>query len=290
MTDTVAQIVFGAVCPLVLAVALAFPGAKAKRDEKGRDRFAWRLVAALGVPVIVAFIALYGWPKEDWQHVMYVPAAALAIGIVSAVTKRGLVRRLVMAVVLGAGVAACIWPIIEPESITLKLGVAGGVALVSLVLEPIGRSAGPATPLALALAVAASAATVLISGFLKLSVPYGALGVALASVGGVSLIRDRSLTLGDGPMAVVASMIVVTPVTAYLYALHNEPSPWPFVLAAAAPLALLLALPARGWIGVVLRFVLVAAPCAAAILMQLNEGEDAAEDDPYADMYRDMMG
>ena len=68
MDDTTRQIWFGLVAPVAIAGAVIAPGCCAGRADDGRDRWALRFPVALGVPVVLAFLMLYGRVVEQWMH------------------------------------------------------------------------------------------------------------------------------------------------------------------------------------------------------------------------------
>ncbi|MHC5025762.1 MAG: hypothetical protein ACYTGR_03255 [Planctomycetota bacterium] len=298
MTDTVAQAIFGIGCPFAIGGFVAALGAQAT-DERGRARFTWRLALAAGLPVTLAFIGLFGQPADAWHKLLYVPAVGIAIAVLAAFAPRRALVRLGLLLALTAATMACAWPVLRPETNGLKAATAGAVFVVTLVLEGLlQRRPGAGPIIAIGLALTASSALVLASGFLTLAVAYGALAVAVTAIGVVGGLRNRSLAAHGGLAAVVGPMLVLGPLTGWLYTKDGGAGlPLAYLaLPTIAPLAMWLVEPfprrlREGWFGLIARLAIVMLVCGAAgTLAIVGAGDEAAEDDPYADMYKDMMG
>ena len=102
-------------------------------------------------------------------------------------------------------------------------------------------------------------------------------------------------TLADGALAVVVPVLVAVPVVRWLY-VHSEGGLVPpicFILVAAAPLLLsVLAIPKLrkpAWIAIPIVIILVGGVGAVANITANNAVHEAASDDPYADIYLDVM-
>jgi hypothetical protein len=294
LDDTTSHVLFGAVAPLVIAVVCATMVAL-------RPRVAWLVPLGLGGGALLAFFALYGWPREQWEHVAFVAAAGTAIGVVMAMSGQrpgaggGRVRSGAL-LALAVLVTAAVWPVLRREPWAIRVVPAVGTLILALALDPLAaRRPGPRLLVALTMALAASAAVVLLSGFMKLAVPYGALVPATLVLAVASIWRPRPMTAGI--VAVVAPMLVVVPLVARLY-MMGDPPPVPvaaFVLPTAAPLLVWLGeLPplrrVPRWLLTVTLWLAVAAVCATAIVLAARGGTIADADDPYADMYQEMMG
>ncbi|NNF44973.1 MAG: hypothetical protein HKN62_18370 [Phycisphaerales bacterium] len=295
MGETAQQVVFGLVAPVLIAAG-AIGVATWGRIEKV-PRWRWLIPVALAVPVAVAFFALYGWPREQWQRVAFVPVAGLIVGIVAVMTGRGVLARGGLLLVLGGLTGAAIWPIVARETWVWRiLPVVATIALAALLAPLATRRAGPAVPGGLAIATAGTAAMVLISGFLKLTIPIGAGAMTLAVLTAITL-RRTQLRPGLETIAVVSPLLVVAPLVAWLYmtSAGDELPAASFVLPAAAPLLLwagetgpLRRRPA--WLRVAVAWVLVAAVVAIAIALALQAAPERGEEDPMEDLYRQMMG
>jgi hypothetical protein len=297
MGETSQQIVFGLVAPLLIAAAVIGPATARACREGDRDRLAWRIPVGLAMPVVLAFVVLYGRPREQWQHVLFVPVAGAVVGVVMAFTPRSVWPRGVLFVILGVLATVAVWPVLERESMWWKLGAAAGTLALAAGLEPLAvRRPGVSLPGGLALAAAAVTTIVLISGFMKLAVPLAALVIGLGVCALVALWRCR-FSLADGAVAVVTPLLVVSLIVAWLYMVSSGDAlpAASFVLPAAAPLALWLGeLPLlrrrSPWLAVPVRWALVAAICGVAVALALRPGGEDASDDPVGEMYRDMMG
>ena len=296
MDDTAKQICFGLVAPLLIAGAALGPAWRPA--ESGRDRRAWRIPVALGVPVVLAFVMLYGPVTEKWQATVYVAAVGTAAGVAMAISPRAVLVRGLLLAALAAGTTVAVWPVFaEGDPRWIRVVPAAGTLLLAAALEPLAvRRPGASVPGALTIAAGATAAIVLNSGFLKLTAPIGALTVALGVSAALALFRRR-LSLADGAVAVVAPLLVVAPLVAWLYAAGSGASipAVSYALPAASPLLLWAGeLPVvrdrPAPVAVAVRWLLVFGVCAVAIVLAFGVFAEAAPTDDLDAMYREMTG
>lgn len=314
LDDTTRYLLFGAGVPLALAGGLMLLGAALRPrsplpPEAGaagstggrvasRDGPAWRSRVALGVgvPPILAFLVLFGWPigTETWRTAAYAPMLGLACALAIGPGSRPWWTTAACAVV-GPLLALLVMPYTRPEPAWVRwLPAAFGAALV-LPVELLARrrgSAGRSLAVALALAGAAAGGLVLFSGFMKLSVPLVAMTTGAACVCLAAWRRSAAPLAGSA-----APIVTLTAATALYHAWLNAKfldSPIPtgaFALVAAAPLAAWVGELApiarrRAWVAGTARVALVAGMCAAGVAMALLADEHAeAGDDPYSEMY-----
>ncbi len=284
----------GVAVPLVVGAAAGFAFSRpASRDEAENSR-RWRVVLALAVPVVAAFLVIIGLPDEQWKRLIWVPVAGGVLGLMASRTKR-LPPWLLMAVIAGLGLII-VWPVVRSEH-AVWYAVAGAAPFVILAgTEPVvRRRRGWEIPLALAMAAGGAAAVILASGMITLAATVAALGFALVGLTIPALAR-RHVGLAGGPLHVAVPLIVLALLVRHLYVVAEggEIPRLAFVMAAAAPLGLWLgelAPPAQRnrTVGTVLRLAGVLLLSGAAVGLSLGESVELEDDDPYADMYRDMM-
>lgn len=301
MNETTAQILFGFVAPVIVAGVLVWPGRRGPDDERTkRARGAWRLPVAIGGPVVLAFLALYGWPSEQWTHVVFAAAAGVVVGVVTALTPRAAWARVMLAAVLGLLVVLAIWPVVQREVGGYRLWPGLMTVLVLLALDPVARRRpGPGLPALLWLVMAVTTSIVLISGFLKLTVALAPVPVALAMIAVIAAVRRQPRGLGDGGLAPVVPMLVVGPFVAWLYMTSSGGG-----VPDACFVLPLLAAPAAAWAGEIpalrkrspalagaIAWLVAIVLCGAALGLALRgpAGDDGPVD-PYEQMYQDMMG
>lgn len=283
MGETARQIVFALVAPLAIVLAVVAPGLGARPGAPSgagtagsRDRFAWRFPLALATPVALAFVVLYGWPTEQWHHVMFVAPAGLAVGVAMSLAPRSAWVRGSLFAALGALAVLAVWPVLRGESVWCVVWIAGGTMLAVAALEPLAaRRPGVSVPGALTLAAGTAAVVVLQSGFIKLTIPLVALATVLAACTALAAWRC-DLSLADGAVAVVAPMLIVGPCVAWLYMASSE-DPFPvasFVLPAFAPCLMwpgeLRPVRERSpWAAVAIRWTAVAVGCGLAVVLTI---------------------
>lgn len=295
MDDQTQQIVFGLVSPLVITGALLAPGLLSKPNENGRERWQLRVPLAVGAPVVLAFLALYGWPgaSETWRMAAFAPMLGILAALVLALTPTPWLRAVLVVAVAGA-LTLLIRPYTKPEHWMVRMLPAPALAALVGLMEPLAsRRRGLSLTIGIAIAVGAAATMVLHSGFLKLSVPIGALAVSTMVLAVYSLWRP-DLSLARGVMFIVLPTTFTALFFAYLEVRFGKgpTPPAAFALVAFAPLAMWVGelgvfRSRRRWVGVALRAVLVAATCAIGIGLALTAKKQAPED-PYADFYKDM--
>jgi hypothetical protein len=249
MDDLDRMIVFGVVLPFVIGWVFVLPMSKrrgrvggatgadgateASTNESnrsrtaGRDRHAWRIVLAVGVASIVAFLGLFDWPTDDlslsawWgglgqdQLVAYAVLVGMVLGIVMSVTPRAMWLRAVLVVVLAALVTLIAWPIVRTESLLYKAMPAAGTVVFAALFEVLAvRRAGVCVPIALSLSLGTTAVLVAATGFQ----PLGLSAVAAAVVLGVCSIVAlwRPVTVADGVVLVVVPLLVLVPLFAWV--------------------------------------------------------------------------
>ena len=294
MDDTTLQGIFGVGLPLIAA---AVSGWWVPADAG--ERLSRRTVLAPAVAtaaMVIAFLGLYGAPAEQWQSVMWVPLVGLGGALVWTFWRRSLSVPLVAAVV-AAGSMAAVWPVLARETWAIRSCGAIVAFVLILLVEPVARRRpGPAVPIALGLSLGGTAGLILLSGFLKLALPVAALGFAIGGLGLVALFRRRAVG-GWGVVAVAAPVLAQAPLVAWLY-MTSGGDTMPiaaFFLVALAPLGLWVGelpfvLGWRAWLAASLRIVAVLVLVGAGVGLAVTAEDEAAEDDPYADLYGEMMG
>ncbi len=248
--------------------------------------------------MILAFLALYGWPagSETWRTAAFAPILGLAAAMPLLVIRAPWARAVT---VLGLAVAlpVLLLPYTRPEQWVIQL-LPG--ALVVVLVGPmevlVARRRGPSMAIGLAIAAGAATGLVLVSEFLKLSIPLAALSFSTALLA-VYTLRRPTLSLAAGPLLVIVPTTATALVFAWLEEKYRQ-GPIPvaaFALAALAPLAMWLAelaplLRRRARLGGVVRVALVAGACAGAFALALVRPKPASPSGDYDRMYHDMLG
>jgi hypothetical protein len=346
MTDELKQILFGIAFPFAFSLA-AMAAAFARRrtvdvakpsphpSPGGRGGtspafWPWQATCAVGVPLVLAYILLYGMPalpeplrsmlpaidggtSDTWRTAVFPPLVGLIASIplwfAGSLSPRASGVLFALAAIVVAGLTPwLIYPYLKPEPWAVHLVAPVAALAVIAAVEPVAaRRSGPSVIIALGFACAAAAGLILMANFLKLSIPMGALAMAMLGVMVIALLR-RGATLSRGPLLV----IVPATITAVLFAWLNHrflEGPIPigaFALVALSPVMLWAgewppndaerrATPANiRWLGGLARIAAVLLTCAAGLawaMLATNAAEDdAAADDPYADMYEGLMG
>lgn len=233
----------GVIAPVLVAVAtLAVFGRDSVRGPG----------AALTLALLVSCVAQEPIetipPTAAWQWVPIAALLATAVGLAAgerAVNRAGRC----MVCVLSATLACLLLPLPEWSSADARLLLAFGIACLSMLTLPLGmHRGGVSTWFGVAIAFAGSATLVLATGFAKLAVPVGAVGVSCVAVG-VTAWRSphRSLHAGIAGTIAVASMLGMASAAAFAFQTSQLPG-WIPALSAAAPLGLWLgeAPPFRG--------------------------------------------
>jgi len=299
------QIIFGAIVPLIVAI-LTVAAPQRTDEEPLRERAAWRWPLLLGFIVLLGhagmsdvldFEALF---DEKWKRVFYVPILGVTAGILMSFTPRWWWLRAAIAAALGASVwMATRGVFVEADPLLAKIIPAAGTFILLCILEPLAmRERGPLLPLGMWIGTGGAAALILDSGWMSGAIAVGSMSIAMFVIA-IASFFDRRLSLADGALAVVLATTVTMLDVRYVYAVSENPagtiSPIPFVICGLAPFALWTArlpwLRDRSlWLRVPLAAFLAAMVCAVAMLTaQLGRGDDAAPDDPYADMYQEYM-
>ncbi len=292
----VRQVLFAVVLPLLMGIAIAFPGSKTNRNDEGeviRDRNAWRIPFALAMAGGMAFLALEGWPDDQWHSLLLAIIVAERFGFLLSATPRNVLLRGFILLVMSFAVSACIWPVIEREAMWVRAIAPIAVFITACLLEPIcTRRPGPATILPIGIALAVSMATLVAIVSVTSPLPYLAIGIALFGVFLVSLLPGRTVSLGDGAVSVLAPMLVLYPYVIQFYLFADSNPWWLFALPTAALAGLWLpeipAIAKKPRIAAALRIAIVVGMCAVAggLTGKWIIDQDAADtDDPYADMY-----
>jgi hypothetical protein len=295
LDDLTRQIVFGLACPAVITGALLAPGAFSRPEASHRDRGHWRVPLAVGLPVVLAFLALYGWPgaSDTWRTAAFAPMLGLVAALLATLVPAPWLRAALVVAVAGI-LTLLIRPYTRPEHWAVRaLPAPALVALIGLMQVLASRRRGPSLTIGLAIAAAAGAGLVLFSGFLKLSVPLGALAVSTWVLALYSL-RRPDLSLARGVMLIVLPTVFTALFFAYLEVkFRKDPiPPAAFALVACAPLAMWLGelgwvRSRRPWVGVAIRAALVAIICAGGFGLALGTKKQAPKD-PYTDLYKDL--
>ncbi len=297
MDEMTQQVLYAIVVPAVVAFAIVLPFPR--HPDHGAFALRARLPIVLALPVLVAFVGLeyQRWARhaEQWHSVAYLVGVGALLGMVMAFTPRKIPVRSVIGIILAVGATAAIWPVLARESMPAKLLPVGAILALYILLEPlVARRKGASMPACAGIAVGSAALIVLISGFMKLSIPIGALSIALLACAACSLWR-RKLSLSDGAMAVVVPILVAAPYVAWLY-MDKEVSPLPVVCFVLPSIGLALVWIGElrfitgkpAWIGFLVRLapVVVAGGIAVALTRapQGDEGTDGESDNPYLDM------
>jgi len=352
MTDELKQILFGVAFPFAFglaAMALAYLRRRATDDASSSPRpspsgrgsetpaprsaapstsaspafWPWQATCAVGVPVVFAYILLYGMPAlpEPLRSILPTPERGLSdtwrtavfpalVGLIAStplwfagsLSPRACRVLFALAAIVVAGLTPWLThPYLKPEPWAMHL--VGPVALLVVIaaLEPVAvRRPGPSVIIALGFACAAAAGLILMANFLKLSIPIGALAMAMLGVMVIALFR-RGVTLSRGPLLV----IVPATITAVLFAWLNHrflEGPIPagaFALVGLSPVMLWtgewpLVARRRAWVGGLARIAAVLLACATGLAwaaMATNAADgNAPAADPYADMYEGLMG
>ena len=296
MDDATRQILFGAACPATITGALLGAGLVATRRPENRRRWPWLAPLAVGIPVTLAFLALYGWPgpTETWRTAAFAPMLGLAATALVLLLPHPWTRHLAVFALAGA-LTSLIRPYTRPEHWAIQLLPAPALLiLVGFMNSLASRGRGPSIAIGLALSTGAAAALVLVSGFLKLSVPIGALATSTALLAAYSLAR-RDLSLARGVMFIVLPTMWTALLIAYLEVkFRKDPiPPVAFALVAFAPLAMWLAeLPwlrsRRPWLAGAVGIVAVSLLAGSGIVLALTAAKPVKKD-PYADLYKDML-
>lgn len=299
MDDMTKQVVFGVLAPVLIAAGIVLSSVRAKPSLDGRDRFGWRISLALAAPIVLAFFSLYGWPREQWTHLTFVPLAALPIAVAMSLAPRRAVVHAGGVVILGAVATAAIWTNFHDNEPTWYRAIPFiGVVGFMVISQPIAaRRVGGSVPFALALTTVTTAVVVFQTGFLKLTVPFMALAASLVVVGCFSGWR-RTRPLADGALAIASAALMTGALVAWLNMLfNNEDNPAERGLLTAAllvavfsPAALWLAelraiRDRSAWVSVPVRLGCVAVVCAVAIWLTFLTGESNEGPDPYAEFY-----
>ena len=222
MDDSTRQIVFGVACPVAISVALLSVGFLKKLDEDGREPWPIRIPLAIGIPPVLAFLALYGWPTgaDTWRTAAFAPLLGLAAAIILTYNRAPWTRSLV-AVLLAAAVTFLFRPYTRPEHWVLQVLPAPAMILVLCVMEPLAsRRRGPSVVFPLGLAVGAATGLIMLSGFLKLTIPLAALSFSMLILFLYSLRRPR-FSLASGPMFVIFPTVLIAVFVAFLEAKFN---------------------------------------------------------------------
>jgi len=300
----VRQMLFAMLLPLIIGIVVGFPGSKKKQktddETQGmpkRDMFAARIPLALAGALALAFLMLEGMPDEQWHSLLWAGLAGAGFGVVLSFTPRHPLIRGFIVLVMSGAVTACIWPVIEREDMWVRAIAPAGVFVVACLMEPICvRRPGPATIFPIGIAIAASMATLVAIVSLTSPLPYLAVGLALFGVFLVSLLPGRTVSLGDGAVAVLAPMMVLFPYVIQFYLFADSNPWWLFALPTAALIGLWLpelpAIARKPRVAAALRIATVVAICAVAGGLTgkwINDQDAADSDDPYADMYSGML-
>lgn len=298
MDEMTQQMLYAIVVPAVVAFAIVLPFPR--HADRGAFAIRMRLPVVLALPVLLAFIGLYGPPwaerAEQWHSLAYLVGVSAMLGMVMAFTSRKIPVRSVIGIILAVGATAAIWPVLARESTPAKLLPVGAILALYVLLEPlVVRRKGASMPACAGIAVGAAALIVLISGFMKLSIPTGALSIALLACAACALWR-RKLSLGDGGLAVIVPMLVCAPYVAWLYMTsYGDSLPVTCFVLPALGLALVwigelgFITKQPAWVGVLVRLLPVVAAGGAAVALALmptaDEDDGGGSDDPYRDLY-----
>ena len=233
----------GVIAPVIAAIALMFAG----RGTGTRVRaLAMTLVLVLSCLAQESIDTLP--PRAAWQ---WVPLATLAATLVAvAAGERGIDRvTRCIACVLAALLACVMLPLPEWGDAGSRMLLAGGIAIASMLLLPIGMHRGGASFwIGAALSLAASATMVLATGFAKLAIPVGAVSVLALVVSARAAFASRQ-PLHAGIAGTIALCVILGLASAAAFAFETGSMPtWIPALAAIAPLGMWLgeAPPFRG--------------------------------------------
>ncbi|MCH7960844.1 MAG: hypothetical protein IIC49_00780 [Planctomycetes bacterium] len=285
MDDIDRMIVFGVAAPFAIACLLVLP--RSKRTRSGSNTHAWRLVLAVGTPVVLAFLTLFHWPWTEWtdasawwsrlnqdQLILYAVLLSIAVGLAMSRAPGTLLVRAALILALAGLVTLATWPIVAPEAWYYRATPAAGILLLGGALEYAAvRRSGFCLPMAMCLALATTSVLVAATGMQPLGVSALAAAVALGVLAIVSLWR-RHLSMAQGVVPVVATLLVMPPLIKWLYIVF-EGDDFPaaaFLLPMLAPLMVLAAeLPkirhTRDWLRNLIVLTLVAAMCASGVAL-----------------------
>ena len=235
MGDLDWMIVFGVVVPLVIGGVFVLPFSKRREGgcEDGRDRHAWRIVLATGLASIIAFAGLFDWPTGDltraawWgglnqdQLIVYALVAGVATGLVMSLTPRLLWIRAALILALAGLVTLICWPIVRTESMFYRAMPAVGTVVFAGLYELAAiRRPGICVPFALSLSLGTTSVLVVATGMQPLGFSAMAVAVVLGVCAIISLWR-RNMTMADGAVPVVVTLLVLPPLIAWLYLLFG---------------------------------------------------------------------
>ena len=293
MDDIDRMIVFGVAAPFAIACLLVLP--RSKRTRSGPDTHAWRLVLAVGTPVVLAFFALFHWPWTEWtdasawwsrlnqdQLILYAVLLSIAVGLAMSRAPGTLLVRAALILALAGLVTLATWPIVAPEAWYYRAIPAVGILLLGGTLEYAAvRRSGFCLPMAMCLALATTSVLVAATGMQPLGVSSLAAAVALGVLAIVSLWR-RNLSMAQGVVPIVATLLVMPPLIKWLYIVF-EGDDFPaaaFLLPVLAPLMVLAAeLPGirhtRDWLRNLIVLTLVASMCAAGVALAFRPHPNA---------------
>jgi hypothetical protein len=247
----------------------------------------WAVALALGLGAIAGFVAVAGWPgvppRERWQWLLFINAAATAAGALSAALARRPWARWLALAMTAIAAAGMLQPVGTRAAVApawvWKAGAAVLIALAGLAMEPIARRrAGASVPLALAIAFAGASALILQAANATMSLIAAGSAAACGAVVAIAW-WNPAVSIARGGELVAAANLMTTLVIAWFYA-RDASLGAAFVMLAASPLVLWLGelrciTRRRAIVGAILRPALVAVAVATALAMALrpvNEG------------------
>lgn len=221
----------GVLWPSALAVAVVL----ASRSLRPR---------LVGLAIALAFVVSAGAQDQlvtmpaigSWTWIPIAVAFAAATGAAAGEHGGGRIGRAAACVVSGL-LAALLLPLPEWRSDEARLALAGGIALQSALMVPLGMHRGGFSSwLAWSVALVGSSGVALATGFAKLAVPCGAASFVCGCMGLMALGQrpNRILHAGIGGAIVIASCATLGAAGAFAFETGGAPKAC-FLLAGIAP-------------------------------------------------------
>jgi hypothetical protein len=249
---------------MAIAAAVFATAWRPWRAEAPAGAGRWGAALAFGLAFLAAGYPVEAWtgfpPHESWKWVAPLAAAAALVGAADALGWLGGARWPLLAALAGgsAFLLAGAW---VPGHWAWRAALAS-IVLAHCAVLGRGERAGASTALALCAAFAGGSVILLLAETLKLALLAGALAASLGAAAGLALWRPRIAPL-RGAVPILAVALPGLLLSGFFLTYSPVPA-WSFVLASAAPAAILAA--GRPWLRAACAAAATAVAVAGAVL------------------------
>ncbi len=238
MDDISRHLVYGVLLPLCVAsAAVLLPRGAWLR---ARTRLAAAIgVAAVAVPMPIAFALINGSPSEKWERLIAMTLVGAIAGAVVLYGKTGPGRIWAAGAFASAMATMIVWPIFQPADTVVERLLPGACIMLLIAgLEPLARrDNGAVVPISLWIAAMGTGIGILWMGQLPFAAAVAPIGASMLTLGVASgfgrPVATRGIVAAGAPALLMASAL------AYLWmsALGANYAMWLAIVPAAAALA-----------------------------------------------------